>query len=546
MRVRQTDETTGVSRRGLLVQGAGAVTGSALLGTLAGPLPRAEASARQDSAEKVVLRDDFSRIGGWERQGVILSRSLPWESSLMQDPCLVYGEGGGPLFKMWYGSLHAVGYATSGDGVHWTKAADPVLTPTLPSESNALNQPSVVHQDGRWHMTYFGVAGDGNGQIHYATADDPAGPWEKHGVVLTSTMPWEDRWIYNSSLMYDAAARLWKMWYTAGKIASAGGEPEYICYATARTPAGPWTKYPGNPVIRPMNDGGWASLGVGGPNVRRLRNGDYETRIVGWQADYPSRGGRLTSHDGIGWRLDRTAMDLDLGVADGPEDRMIYRQFVVEHEGREYLYYNTKNHLPEWTETINLAIRNDRLEIIDPAKWCMTQDWQVPNGASFEVRDGCAVSLGNAPDGHGQTLQGNVRIDSLDYTVSASVTPVSERVADRDNVLLARFTGRDSYYYAGIASWGNEYAIGVMAGGVNTKLAGVGAASDIRTGETHRLRFTLNGSRLDLHDDDRLVLSVVDPTLIPARSFVGLQTSTNTGRAKFGDVSVTARPGRRT
>ncbi|RMB85201.1 hypothetical protein CTZ28_13640 [Streptomyces shenzhenensis] len=197
-------------RRGFLVRGAGAVTGGALLGTLAGPVPRAAAAPRRRPGEKVVFRDDFAAIAGWERRGVIMSRSLPWESSLLQDPCLVYGEGGGPLFKMWYGSLHAVGYATSDDGVHWTKAAEPVLTPTLPSESNALNQPSVVHRDGRWHMTYFGVAGDGNGQIHYATADDPAGPWEKHGVVLTSTMPWEDRWIYNSSLIYDATAHFWK------------------------------------------------------------------------------------------------------------------------------------------------------------------------------------------------------------------------------------------------------------------------------------------------------------------------------------------------
>ncbi|MGW4734362.1 hypothetical protein ACWEQC_35245 [Streptomyces shenzhenensis] len=541
-----TDDTNEVGRRGFLVRGAGAVTGGALLGTLAGPVPRAAAAPRRRPGEKVVFRDDFAAIAGWERRGVIMSRSLPWESSLLQDPCLVYGEGGGPLFKMWYGSLHAVGYATSDDGVHWTKAAEPVLTPTLPSESNALNQPSVVHRDGRWHMTYFGVAGDGNGQIHYATADDPAGPWEKHGVVLTSTMPWEDRWIYNSSLMYDATARLWKMWYTAGKIASAGGEPEYICYATAATPAGPWTKCPGNPVIRPMNDGGWVSLGVGGPNVRILRDGEYETRIVGWQADYPSRGGRLTSRDGVTWRLDRTALDLDLGVAGGPEDRMIYRQFVVEHEGREYLYYNVKNHLPEWTETIQLAVRSDRLQIIDPAKWCMTQDWQVPNGASFEVCDGYAVSLGNAPDGHGQTLQGNVRIDALDHTVSASVTPVSEGVPDRDNVLLARFTDRDSYYYAGIASWGNEYAIGLMADGVNTRLAGAGHASDVRPGEARRLRFALNGSRLDLYDGDRLVVSAVDPTLIPATGFVGLHTTTNTGRAKFANVSVTARVDRRT
>ncbi|MET9251130.1 hypothetical protein [Nonomuraea sp. NPDC003709] len=48
-------------------------------------------------------------------------------------------------------------------------------------------------------------------------------------------------------------------------------------------------------------------------------------------------------------------------------------------------------------------------------------------------------------------------------------------------------------------------------GSANTKLAG------------------LDGSRLDLYDDDRLVLSVVDPTLIPASSFIDLQTSTGRG-----------------
>lgn len=522
-----------MNRRGFLFQSAGA-TGALLLGTPA----TAEAAPGRRARRKEVLRDDFGPINGWDRQGVILSRSLSWESALMQDPCLVYGQGGGPLFKMWYGSLHAVGYATSDDGVHFTKAADPVLTPTLPSESGALNQPSVVYQGGVWHMTYFGVAGDGNGQIHYASANAPGGPWEKHGVVLTTTMPWEDRWIYNSSLMYDASARLWKMWYTAGKIASAGGEPEYICYATARDPAGPWTKYAGNPILRPMNDGGWASLGVGGPNVRKLAGGDYETRIVGWQADYPSRGGRLTSRDGVTWHLDRTAMELDVGVP-GSESEMIYRQFVVEHQGREYVYYNAKTNDPDWTENINLAIRKDGLLIVDPAKWSMTQAWYVPNGASFEVRDGAAVSLGNATDGHPQTLQGNVRIDALDYTVSASVTPLSTTVADRDSVLLARSTDRDSYYYAGIASWGQKYAIGVLDDGVNTKLAGVGSAADIAVGRTHRLSFSLTGSRLELYDDGVLVASVVDPTLVPASSYVGLQTSTSTGRTRFGGVSVT-------
>lgn len=525
----------GSSRRTFLRAGAGLAVGV----PLAAAVPSIVNAAPADSAAagRVVLQDSFGNIPGWDRQGVMMRQSLPWETSLLQDPCLVYGTGGGPLFKLWYGSLYYVGYATSDDGITWTKASEPLLSRTLPSEASNLNQPSVVHLDGTWHMTYFGVDATGNGQIHYATAAAPSGPWTKHGVVLNSTMPWEDDYTYNSALMYDASARIWKLWYTAGKIASAGGEPEYICYATAADPGGPWRKYAGNPILRPMQDGGWASLGVGGPNVRRTAAG-YEMRVCCWQDAYPARGGRLLSPDGVHWEIDRASMQLDLGVAGGPEDGMIYRQFAVTHEGADYLYYNAKNNLPGWNETINLSIWRDSLPIIDPAKWSMTQGWTVPDGASFEVRDGQAVTLGNGTTGWPQSLQGNVPIPALDYTLAADVTPLSQTLADRDTVLLARCTDRQTYYYAGVASWGQQYAIGVLVEGVNTKLAGVGDAADIVPGQTHHLRFVLAGSNLALYDGDQLVLSVVDPTLIPPVSYVGMQSSTATGLAAFGNVSV--------
>lgn len=521
------------SRR--LFLGAGAALSAA---PLLHPLTASAAPAAR--AGQVLLRDTFGAISGWQRHGTVMSQSLPWETSLLQDPCLVYATGGGPRFKMWYGSLYYVGYATSEDGVTWTRAAEPVLSRTLDTEHNNLNQPSVVYLDGTWHMTYFGVDAEGRGRVHYASAAQPGGPWTKHGVVLESTMPWEDDYIYNSALYYDPRERTWKIWYTAGKIASAGGEPEYICYATAKNAVSPWTKYAGNPIVRPMRDGGWASFGIGGPNVRRTADGGYEMRVLGWQADYPSRGGKLLSRDGISWHLERANLDLDLGVAGGPEDGMIYRQFVVRHEGTDYVYYNAKNNRPGWNETIELAVWRDGQEIVDPAKWTMTQGTAIPSGASFEVGGNRVTSLGNAVSGATQTLQGNVVIPVLDYELAAEVTPHSSAVADRDAVLMTRCTDRQNYYYAGIASWGQQYAIGVLADGVNTKLAGTGTASDIAPDVPHRLRFAVQGSALTLYDDDRVVLSVVDPTLIPPRSYVGLQSSTPAGRTSFGEVSVRA------
>ncbi len=89
-----------------------------------------------------------------------------------------------------------------------------------------------------------------------------------------------------------------------------------------------------------------------------------------------------------------------------------------------------------------------------------------------------------------------------------------------------------------MASWGNEYAIGVMDNGVNTKLAGTGANTDIIAGQAHRLAFRLTGTRLELYDNAQLVLSTTDPTLIPATSYVGLQTTQGRGQAKFAGVLV--------
>jgi hypothetical protein len=486
-----------------------------------------------------VFTDTFGNVPGWNRQGVVLATSLPWESTLMQDPAVVYRTGGGPKFKMWYGSLTHIGYATSDDGVQWTKDPDPVVSQTLDSEGGALNQPSVVYRNGVWHMSYFGLGNDGVGRVLYAEATNPAGPWTKFGPIVTPTVDWEDNYIYNSSLLYDASERLWKMWYTAGKIASAGGEPEFICYATAQDPRGPWTKSPANPLISPMSDGGWASLGIGGPNVRKMPDGSYQMVVVGWQAGYPSRGGRLTSPDGVHWTLDRSAMTLDLGVAGGVEDGMIYRQYVLTIGGTDWVWYNTKNNRPGWNETVNLAQWSPALSIIDPSKWAMVQGPDVPNGASFEVRNGRAMSLGNAPAGHVQTLQGNRRINARDYSVSAEVTPMETAPADRDNVLLARYTDRGDYYYAGIASWGNKYAIGKLVGGVNTKLTGVGSNTETSAGTTYHLRLAVSGTTISLYDGATLVASATDSSLQPVASYVGLQTTASTGHAAFDNVAVT-------
>jgi hypothetical protein len=202
------------------------------------------------------------------------------------------------------------------------------------------------------------------------------------------------------------------------------------------------------------------------------------------------------------------------------------------------VYYNAKNNRPGWNETISLAIWRPSISIINPAKWATTQGWDIPDGASWAVINGQASSLGNAAGGHPQTLQGNVRVNSTDYSISADVTPLSSGVADRDNVLMARSTDRTNYYYAGIASWGDKYAIGKLVNGQNTKLVGVGDAEDIHQNTTYRLKIVVRGPVIQLYDGGVLVASAVDTSLNPPVSYAELQTTTSVGQAAYDNVSI--------
>jgi predicted GH43/DUF377 family glycosyl hydrolase len=92
--------------------------------------------------------------------------------------------------KMWYSGrgdvFDQIGYATSTDGVAWTKHAGPVLTAGLPGsqDSFAAAHPTVLFDNGLWKMWYEGD--DSNKKsIHYATSTDGI-IWSKAGAVIES------------------------------------------------------------------------------------------------------------------------------------------------------------------------------------------------------------------------------------------------------------------------------------------------------------------------------------------------------------------------
>jgi predicted GH43/DUF377 family glycosyl hydrolase len=146
----------------------------------------------------------------WERfsDQPVLVPDAPWEQSAVMCPHVLWDEGLG-LYRLWYsgGEIYepdAIGYATSPDGVHWTKhPGNPVFTPdrTCAWEREKVTACQVLVHRG-WHlMFYIGFRDVDHAQIGLARSRDGITGWQRHpanpiisptgadGITARSTSP---------------------------------------------------------------------------------------------------------------------------------------------------------------------------------------------------------------------------------------------------------------------------------------------------------------------------------------------------------------------
>jgi predicted GH43/DUF377 family glycosyl hydrolase len=256
----------------------------------------------------------------WTRQGsgaVLAPSSSGWDSYLVGSPSVIKV---GSTYYQYYEGLnttsdaHAIGLATSTDGLQWTKRSGPVLQATPGAwDATEVRYPSVVQNGTNYLMVYQGV-GSGTA-LGLATSTDGVN-WTKHaGAVVTSYgihsayvpgtllyasgqyvlfytvdgyvgrmtstdgVTWNDGGavFMNSSgvafsrpaVIYDGAK--YRMWYTRiadandGTIATSGLFTVTIGYGDS--PDGvTWTTY-GNPIFTAGPAGAWDRPGVGDPAV---------------------------------------------------------------------------------------------------------------------------------------------------------------------------------------------------------------------------------------------------------------------------------------
>jgi predicted GH43/DUF377 family glycosyl hydrolase len=211
----------------------------------------------------------------------------------------------GTIYKMWYsgwdGTTVQIGYALSGDGVTWERQPTPVLTLGAQGswDDESLTVSSVLYVNGVYHMWYSGQHNRRFWAIGYATSSDGI-HWTKHpqNPVLTpgQTNEWDDWAVAGANVSYENGT--FKMWYTGiyHEQLDAFNWRNEFGYATSSDGVR-WTKYAGNPVIRAFP----TEFGISFPRV--IRDGNLYKAWYG-QLRIGASGGEIgyaVSSDGINW-----------------------------------------------------------------------------------------------------------------------------------------------------------------------------------------------------------------------------------------------------
>jgi predicted GH43/DUF377 family glycosyl hydrolase len=225
----------------------------------------------------------------------------------------------------------SIGLATSSDGVTWTKSlSNPVLTKSTSGWDSAhVGKPAVILDGGTYKMWYSGTndpTGQTGRQIGYATSADGV-TWTKYGSnpVLPNggLNDWDGGGVWGATVIKDEAIVTYKynMWYV-GFNDDLSPTRVGIGYASS-TDGITWSKWnlpstSGNPfansdpVFQVLSaapytspgfyPGTWADLKIGSPVVINV-GGSYRMWFGGQQTDSGHKIGFAYSKYGFDWRL---------------------------------------------------------------------------------------------------------------------------------------------------------------------------------------------------------------------------------------------------
>lgn len=209
-------------------------------------------SESPDSVHVIALATTTDNQTSVKRSTPVLIGTLPWEGPVdsgagtiggVLEPSVLMEDG---LWKVWYAAFGIepgdtgyarIGYATSTDGLAWTKYPTPVFKAgTKPFEVNGVSHTDVIRDpSGKgYHLFYAGIGNDNVLRIGHAFSEDGI-HWERNPnnpVVAGTAGAWDSKMAAGpSALFVNGALRLYYMGSTAADFTAPRkfGLAEAVC-----------------------------------------------------------------------------------------------------------------------------------------------------------------------------------------------------------------------------------------------------------------------------------------------------------------------------
>jgi predicted GH43/DUF377 family glycosyl hydrolase len=176
-----------------------------------------------------------SRIGhatsadgkNWKRTGVkpVFSPEEKWEKVTVMCPHVLWDDKA-QEFRLWYSGgeqnePNAIGFATSPDGLTWTRAKNnPVFRPEPKNEweKDRVTACQVIRQGDWYVMFYIGFRDESHAQIGIARSRDGITGWQRHPanpVIRPGAGQWDQDAVYKPFAIFDGGR--WLLWYNGRK-----------------------------------------------------------------------------------------------------------------------------------------------------------------------------------------------------------------------------------------------------------------------------------------------------------------------------------------
>jgi predicted GH43/DUF377 family glycosyl hydrolase len=243
-------------------------------------------------------------------------------------------------YRMWlsWRPKQSLALVESKDGVNWSEPPRIVLGPRKETGwEDDINRPVILKRGDGYHLWYTGQA-KGHSWIGYATSSDGR-TWKRMSdqPVLAPDKPWEQVAVMCPHVLWDEAAKVFRMWYSGGEQ----NEPNAIGHATS--PDGlRWAKHDANPVFSPDSKNDWEKHKVTACQVEK-RGGWCLMFYIGFRDEPHAQIGLARSRDGLtNWQRHPANPIIRPGRDQWDHDAC-YKPYAIFDGQRWLLWYNGRH-----------------------------------------------------------------------------------------------------------------------------------------------------------------------------------------------------------